>query len=302
MEALITKFEAYLLTERRVAQNTFSAYKCDIAQYVDYLKQQNVTLDAANDAHIKLFIQSLHDSAITPRSVARKISSLKSLYAYLKEHHNYKDHTCDIVIPKLEKKLPQYLSEHEIEQLLTAASESDKTKIGKRNKIMIYLLYVTGMRISELVELKKSAIHFDTGFLTVSGKGGKDRLVPLPEYLLPMLKNYLEEIHPKIATQNRRRYDTDFLFPTRHGQKVKPISRQAFWVMLKKLVRSIGLRDFISPHKLRHSLATHLLKNGANLRSIQMLLGHEKLATVQIYTHLETGHLRKVYDKKHPRS
>jgi site-specific recombinase XerD len=301
MEALITRFESYLIAEKRVSHNTFDAYKRDIAQYAGYLKNNNISLEAATIAEVKNFLQFLHERSITPRSMARKISSLKTFYSYLHQHHNFDHHARDIAMPKLEKKLPQYLSEQEIEQLL-AATEKDETPLGLRNKVMVYLLYVSGMRITELVSLKKSAIHFDTGLVSVTGKGGKDRMVPLPQETLTLLRDYFENVYPRLLTQSGVVVESEFAFPIFYGKKAKHISRQAFWVILKKIVRESGLQSFVSPHKLRHSLATHLLKKGADLRSLQLLLGHEQLSTVQIYTHLETEHLRDVYDKKHPRS
>jgi integrase/recombinase XerD len=301
MEALITRFESYLIAEKRVSHNTFDAYKRDIAQYAQYLKKNNLTLEAATITEIKNFLQHLHDLSITARSMARKISSLKTFYNYLHVHHKFDHHARDIAMPKLEKKLPQYLSEQEVEQLL-AATEKDTSAIGIRNKAMVYLLYVSGMRITELVSLKKSAVHFDTGLVAVTGKGGKDRMVPLPQHMLTMLRDYFENVYPKLMIQDGVPVESEFAFPIFYAKKVKPISRQAFWVILKKLVRESGLQSFVSPHKLRHSLATHMLRKGADLRSLQLLLGHEQLSTVQIYTHLETDHLREVYDKKHPRS
>ncbi len=301
MEALVTKFEAYLIAEKRVSRNTFDAYKRDIAQYVSYLKQKSLTFETATSVEIKAFLQHLYDQAIGARSRARKISSLKTFYSYLNNHHNFDHHARDIAMPKLEKKLPQYLSEQEVEQLL-AATEKDTSNAGIRNKVMVYLLYVSGMRISELVGMKKSAIHFDTGLVAVTGKGGKDRMVPLPQHMLAMLRDYFEAVYPKLIVQDGLPVESEYAFPIFYGKKVKAISRQAFWVILKKIVRESGLQAFVSPHKLRHSLATHLLRKGADLRSLQLLLGHEQLSTVQIYTHLETDHLREVYDKKHPRS
>lgn len=301
MEALVTKFEAYLLTEKRVAYNTFAAYKRDVGQYIQFLQKNSIDLAQARIDDIKRFLQQLHDQEITARSMARKISSLKTFYSYLQDHHNYEHHARDLSIPKIEKRLPQFLSEQDVE-LLLSTTEHDKSDVGIRNKVMVYLLYVSGMRISELVHIKKGSIQFDTGFLAVEGKGGKSRMIPLPAHMVTMLKDYIENVHLRLITKDGRKFETDYVFPIFYGQRIKPITRQAFWVILKRFAESVGLKEFVSPHKLRHSLATHLLQKGADLRSLQMLLGHEQLSTIQIYTHLETDHLRKVYDKKHPRS
>ena len=195
-----------------------------------------------------------------------------------------------LTFPKIEKRLPNYLSEQEIEILLQMA-DRDTSTLGKRNKVMLYLLYVTGLRITELTTLKTSAIQWDTGFLHVEGKGGKQRMIPLPQPMrsLELLKEYADK-------------QRDYLFPIRYAGTIRPITRQAFWGILKQLWKKTGIAKSISPHQLRHSLATHLLKRGADLRSLQLLLGHENLSTVQIYTHVETSHLRTIYNKKHPRS
>ena len=290
LSELQTKFEAYLLTEKRVSVNTFSAYKCDITQFMYFLSKKNITIEQIKKNDLKKFLFYLYDRKLSARSVARKISSLKIFFAYIHQRFGWKNIAEELYMPKIEKKLPQYLTENEIKLLLTAA-EHDQTVIGIRNKVMLYLLYVSGMRISELVTLTIADMHFDTGFIAVCGKGGRQRMIPIPQIVLTMIKNYMGTLK-----------NTDYLFPVKYGKKIKPISRQAFWVILKKLSKRAGIDQSIFPHQLRHSLATHLLKKGADLRSLQLLLGHESIATVQIYTHVEISHLREVYDKKHPRS
>ena len=290
LSELQTKFEAYLLTEKRVSVNTFTAYKRDIAQFICFLGKENIIIEQIKKNDLKKFLAYLYDLKLSARSVARKISSLKIFFTYLHQQFGWKNIGQELYTPKIEQKLPQYLTENEIKLLLTAA-EQDQTAIGIRNKVMLYLLYVSGMRISELIMLTTADMHFDTGFISVCGKGGKQRMIPIPQLVLVMIKNYLGT-HPI----------TDYLFPVKYGKKIKPISRQAFWVVLKKLCKRSGIDKSIFPHQLRHSLATHLLKKGADLRSLQLLLGHENISTVQIYTHIETSHLREIYDKKHPRS
>jgi len=287
---LQTKFEAYLLTEKRVSVNTFNAYKGDITQFVYFLSKNNIAIEQIKKSDLKRFLYYLYDLKLSARSVARKISSLKIFFAYIHQRFGWKNIAEELHMPKIEKKLPQYLTENEVQLLLTAA-EHDQTVIGIRNKVMLYLLYVSGMRISELVKLTIADIHFDTGFIAVCGKGGKQRMIPIPQLVLMMIKNYMGTLK-----------NTDYLFPVKYSKKIKPISRQAFWVILKKLCKRAGIDQSIFPHQLRHSLATHLLKKGADLRSLQLLLGHESIATVQIYTHVEISHLREAYDKKHPRS
>ncbi len=300
MKAILTKFEAYLLTEKCVSQNTFSAYKSDLEQVTSFLAQKNTSLEHATRKDLKQFLQHLTTNKLSARSRARKLSSLKALYAWADIMLGWENITIDLSFPKLEKKLPNYLTEKEIEQLFSAA-QHNITPVGVRNKVMLYLLYVSGMRISELIKIKCSDIHFDTGFIHVGGKGGKERMVPLPDPMIMLLRSYLQTAHKQLIAK----YPPDqieFIFPVMYGGKIKAITRQSFWIILKEFCKKAQIGRSVSPHTLRHSLATHLLKKGANLRSLQMLLGHETISTVQIYTHVETDHLRKVYDKKHPRA
>jgi integrase/recombinase XerD len=294
---LLTQFEAYLLTEKRVAANTLAAYKNDLEQFQSFLSKRSLTLELVKDADIRAFLQYLKALNIGPRSMARKISSIRLLYKYCHDKFNWDDVAEDISIPKYKKGLPNYLSEHEIEALLRVAEE-DTSQLGVRNKIMLYLLYVTGMRISEMVSLEVSAIHFDTGVLVVKGKGDKERMIPMPASMCDFLRIYIKD-YLSIFTDKR---PTNYLFPTFYAGKIKPITRQAFWIILNAMWKKTGIQKTISPHTLRHSLATHMLKNGAHIRALQMLLGHENISTVQVYTHVEVTHIRKVYDEKHPRS
>jgi len=299
-QQIFLKFYTYLLTEKCVAANTFSAYKRDIDQFAVYVDKHNLVLSSLVMADVKNFLRYAKETLrLSPRSITRKISSLKVLFSYMHERLGAQNLAADLTFPKLEKKLPNYLSEDEVRQLLMA-TEHDRSDLGMRNKVLIYLLYVSGVRISELVHLEISHLHFDTGFIDVLGKGGKMRMVPLPHTMFALLKNYIDMVHSKFTHNGQR--STDFLFPILYAGKIKCITRQAVWNILKLLCKKSGIDRTIFPHQLRHSLATHMLKNGADLRSLQMLLGHENLATVQIYTHVETSYLRTVYDKKHPRS
>lgn len=302
MQSIITKFEAYLLTERRVAHHTYTAYKKDIEQFVEYLKKNNKTVKQAETKDLKDFLAYLKTVLhINARSLSRKISSLKVFYSYVHTTIGWPNRSIDLIFPKLEKRLPQYLTEDEVNQLFVA-SEKDSSVVGQRNKVMLYTLYVLGLRISELCNLKMSDVQFDAQFVRIAGKGGKSRAVPLPKAAIPLLQNYLSEVHGKLLSKNNKQWQSDYLFPVIYGGKVKAITRQSFWIILQQLCKKTKIQKRISPHLLRHSLATHLLKNGANLRSLQMLLGHEQLTTVQIYTHVDTSYLRNVYNKKHPRS
>jgi len=296
---MVTKFEAYLLTEKRIAKNTFDAYRSDLAQFIFFLKGKNVSLKEATHNVIKEYLSVLKKDGISARSMARKISSLKAFYNYAHRIAGWQNHAEDLLFPKLEKSLPRFMTEEEI-GILFDVVQKDSSHAGVRNKLLLHLLYVSGTRISELTQLKITDIHIDTGFITVQGKGGKQRMVPLPQQTFELIREYLDTVHK--ALQKKYSGLIEFLFPTVYAGKIKPISRQSCWGILKKLCCAAGIKRNISPHQLRHSLATHLLKKGADLRSLQLWLGHENLTTVQIYTHVDTSFLREVYDKKHPRS
>ena len=295
---LVSRFSTYLLTQKRVSKNTYTAYSKDLEQFSDFLENNNIDIDLLSSKVITQFLYYLKQQDIKSRSLARKISSIKAFFSYVHQHTNVPNYAVNISFPKLEKRLPDYLAYDEVILLLEKASE-DKTDVGQRNFIMLHLLYATGLRITELVTLKTSAINFETGFIKVDGKGDKQRMIPVPQETLKLLRGYLSTNHKKIIKSLKI---TDYLFPTVYRGSDKHITRQAFWNILKILVKKTGIEKNISPHKLRHTLATHLLNKGADLRSLQMLLGHEQLGTVQIYTHLDTRGLRKIYNKKHPRS
>lgn len=301
MKEMYDRFEQYLVTEKMVSVNTVSAYHKDIMQCIGYLEKQGVsTFQEVTSDHIKSFLRYIRITLkISARTASRKLSSLKSFCKYLQMYHHMHDFTHGVSFPKLEKKLPKFLTEDDIMNLF-AIAKADTTPTGYRNSVMLSLLYACGVRVSELISLKSSDIDFSQGLLYVSGKGGKERIVPLPENMIQYVKLYLHKIQPLLLESVSGA--SDYLFPTIYAGHIKHITRQAFWDILKKLVKKAGLADDISPHVLRHSVATHLLRKGANLRLLQLLLGHEQLQTVQIYTHMDVSHLRKLYDEKHPRA
>lgn len=293
-----TKFEAYLLTEKRVSQNTFFSYQMDLRQFIDFLEKNNISFDKITGDELKTFIHYLYGLKLSARSIARKISTLKAFFGYLSSHFDIKNNAKELHIPKIEKRLPTYLTQDEISKLLTY-SEQDRSPLGVRNSIMLYLLYSSGMRVSELINIKISDIHFDTRFIAVEGKGGKQRMIPLPEVIMNLLHDYLQKYAQNNVVSS---IESVYLFPILYGKKIKPISRQSCWGILKRMCKQAGIKRTISPHQLRHSFATHMLEKGVDLRSLQALLGHEGITTVEVYTHVETSQLRKIYDKKHPRS
>lgn len=301
-----TQFEAYLITERRVALNTVSAYKKDIEQFMHYLDEQQKRLRDCVVEDLRNFLQTIYDARCKSRTIARKIASLKTFFNFVSEKHGMPNLAFLLATPKSESTLPRYLSEEEIHTLLKIAQE-DTSHYAARNYVMIVLLYSTGVRISELLNLRTNDIRFDNRTLLIHGKGNKQRIIPLADETIPLLHDYLitlntEHEHAGAGIIFKSTRTSDFLFPSFYGNSKKPLSRQAFWQTLRKLCKIAGINRDISPHQLRHSLATHLLKRGANLRSLQLLLGHETLNTMHVYTHLDTSTLRGVYNKKHLRS
>jgi len=293
-----TKFEAYLLTEKRVAKNTFLSYQKDLNQFLEFLEKNNIFFEKLTSDDLKKFIHYLYGLKLSASSIGRKISTLKTFFAYVAIRFNIKNHAKELHIPKIEKRLPTYLTQDEVAKLL-ATSQEDQSSLGIRNSMMLYVLYSSGMRVSELTALKISDVHFDTRFISVEGKGGKQRMIPLPEVIINMLHDYIQQ---HAYANFPFSVVPIYLFPVLYGKKIKTISRQSCWIILKKLCEQAGIKHAISPHQLRHSFATHLLEKGVDLRSLQVLLGHEGITTVEVYTHVETSQLRKIYDKKHPRS
>ncbi len=304
-----TLFTTFLLTEKRVSKNTFLAYRRDIEQLLNFFKDKKLTIKSCNQNDIKKFLKKLKDLGVSAKTLSRKISCLKAFFNFLSDRFKIPNRAGSLIFPKIEKTLPIYLTELEVENLLGAASK-DRSDKGVRNRVMLSLIYASGMRVSELVNLKIDQIHFDTGFIGIIGKGNKERLVPLPVNVLKFLRFYLDNIYEKLKPKktsdksflDKNSFGQNFLFFSFYRKQIKPISRQSFWIILKNILSKADIKKKVSPHTLRHSLATHLLKSGANIRSLQMLLGHEQLTTVQVYTHLEKSHLRKVYDDKHPRA
>ena len=300
MERLFEQFRVYLLTEKRVSVNTLEAYCADLKQFLDFLANRALGPEDVRPTDLKEFLASLKKEELASRSMARKVSSLKAFFGYIYRYHGLANCAESLIFPKLEQRLPKCLSENEIEALL-AASCTDQSISGLRNRVMLSLLYVSGMRISELIGLRIADIRQDDGLIAVHGKGGKGRLIPLPRKIITLINEYSEQMALSIKAK-RHAEEVLYLFPVCYGGIVKPMTRQACWAILKKIWAKTGIEKAISPHMLRHSLATHMLKNGADLRSLQMLLGHENLSTVQIYTHLDTSYVRSIYDAKHPRS
>ncbi|NBV40731.1 tyrosine recombinase [bacterium] len=298
---IIHQFEHYLLVERMVATNTVESYTSDMEQFFNFIskkfpekKLQDITPD-----DVKLYIEFLRKRVrLTASSASRKLSALKTFLGWAKKAHGAPDFMDGVAFPKLGKVLPNHLPEEDIELLLETATK-DTTAVGMRNRMMLTLMYVCGVRVSELVEMTISHIQFNDHIIRILGKGSKERVVPMPLQIGQMLQQYIEQIHPLLCGAQKQ---TDYLFPVLYAGKPRSMTRQSFWLILKKIVAQSGIDAKVSPHVLRHSVATHLLKKGANLRLLQMILGHSQLETVQVYTHVDMRYLRIMYDQKHPRA
>lgn len=301
-EQYLTQFTTHLLTEKRVSHNTFDAYQRDVKQMLTFLRENKLSVGDCNATDLKLYLRTLHKKKMAARTMSRKISAIKVFFAYLAEQHeDIKDVADLLIFPKLEKTLPVYLSEDEVERLLAAAQQDTSPK-GIRNLVMLHLLYASGMRISEMVQLTTGQYHPDTGFLSIHGKGNKQRDVPLPHSVCDTLREYLENTYPRLVPEELRTTQKNYLFASVRKGVVHHITRQSFWLLLKQLLIKAQIGKNVSPHTLRHSLATHLLKAGADVRSLQLLLGHEQIGTVELYTHLDRTQIRRIYDAKHPRA
>ena len=285
---LLRSFLDSLYIEKGLSKNTVSSYKNDIASFSSWCDKEHLDRLKITDLNLNNYISNLFSIGLKSSSINRKISSIKHFYLFLLKKKVIKNSPADeITTPKQEKYLPTSMSEDEVESLL--GSPKSSIKIERRDKAMIEILYATGMRISELVNLKLIDIDFNRSVLKVFGKGSKERLVPYGEKAAEALRIYLED---------RKKLDSKDVFLSNRGTR---ITRGAFWQRIKIYIKRENLKSSISPHTLRHAFATHLLNRGADLRSVQILLGHSDLSTTQIYTHIAKKRLGEILKKHHPR-
>jgi integrase/recombinase XerD len=292
----IQDFTYYLKIERGLADNTVQNYKLDILKLANYISEYNATLtpELVDEEILQSFIYSI-SKVVNERSQARLISGLKSFFDYLIFENYRKTNPLELIeSPRLGRKLPDTLSTDEIDQLVEAIDLSHLQ--GHRNKAIIETLYGCGLRVSELVELKISDLFFEEGFIKVIGKGNKERLVPINRYTQKFIGIYKEESRIHMNQQSEFK---DVLFLNRRGAQ---LTRAMIFTIVKQLAKKINLQKNISPHTFRHSFATHLLENGANLKVIQQMLGHESITTTEIYMHLDKTHLKSVLENYHPRA
>lgn len=292
-EEALQAFLHYLSVEKGLTTNTRHAYAQDIRKLFLFLRKEKIPWLKADEADLVKFIHHQSRAGLSARSLARHISALKSFFRFLVfDGALNKDPTLNLSSPKAWVHLPKFLTIPEVERLLDLPRGEDAR--GKRDKAMLELLYATGLRVSELVSLRVSDVNLEEGFLLCRGKGGKERIVPLGHSACEAVRMYLTTARPELLKR-----ETDALFLTYRGGF---FTRQGFWKMLKAYGERAGLTTKISPHVLRHSFATHLLEGGADLRSVQIMLGHSQITTTQIYTHVSRQKLRQVYDRFHPRA
>lgn len=291
------EFENYLKLERSLAENTVSAYVHDVLKLRQFLDicNRNVTPLEVQGTDIQNFLEYVHELGMTVHTQARVVSGIKAFYKYLLFEDIIKNNPAELIeAPKLGRKLPDVLSYNEIEQILSAIDMTEAN--AQRDRAMVEVLYSSGLRVSELVNLKISNVYFDIGFLRVIGKGSKERLVPIGKDALKYLKIYMDEVR---IHQNHKPECRDIVFLNRFGAN---LSRISVFTMVKKKTLMAGIKKKVSPHTFRHSFATHLIEGGADLRAVQEMLGHESITTTEIYTHLDRDFLQQTLKSFHPRA
>lgn len=289
----LQEFLDALWLESGLSDNTVMAYRQDLTAFAAWLAPQQIGLAAAEQSHIKRYLQQRMLEGRKVRSDARLISSLRRFYRYLcRENYRDSDPTASLESPRLGKSLPESLSEADVENLLAQPAVNDM--LGLRDRTMLEVLYASGLRVSELVSLTIEQLNMRQGLIRCVGKGNKERLVPVGETALDYLQLYLLESRPQLLYG----FASEDLFPTRRG---KAMTRQSFWHIIKRYARQANIEKHLSPHTLRHAFATHLLNHGADLRVVQLLLGHADLSTTQIYTHIAKARLQNLHQQHHPR-
>lgn len=291
---LIAHFVDYLRSEKGLSQNTLASYGCDLDQYQEFLRRMGQSLDTAGRAGVVSYLVWLQKQGRAAATVARRLAALRAFYQFMvRERYIDSDPTDDLESPHLERKLPRVLTVKEVERLLAQPDAS--TPAGVRDRAMLELLYATGIRVSELVNLRLEDVNLEMGYVRCFGKGGRERIIPLGRMARRAVREYLTHARPRLLTSPGERT----LFLNHQGTRM---TRQGFWKIVKKYARQAGIDKNITPHTLRHSFATHLLENGADLRSVQEMLGHVDISTTQIYTQVTKGRLKEVYARSHPRA
>jgi len=300
MESNLFSYLRYIKVEKGLAENTIKSYQLDLEKFQRYLEKRNLELPKIRKEHILEFLKELYQPSVNSgktldsRSIARILATLRGLFYYLVFDRRIEENPCENVeSPRFLSPLPKVLNLEQIDSLLRQPDQN--TPAGYRDKVMLDVLYATGLRVSELVSLTLKDLHLDMGYLHCVGKGGKVRVVPLGREALRSLERYLKQVRSSFFKGK----PNELLFLNRRGTK---LTRQGFWKIISKYGRKAGLPINIKPHLLRHSFATHLLQRGADLRSVQLMLGHSDISTTQIYTHILKERLREIYQQHHPRA
>lgn len=295
MKEFIDEFMNYLSVERGLAQNTLLAYRRDLEKYIDYLSQKKInTSRQVNREHVSDFMFDLKKHDMSPSSICRNLAAVKMFHRFLvRENLSREDPTTLVDTPKLWMRIPSVLTQAEIEAMIQAASGKKIQQI--RDQAILEIFYASGLRVSELSDLKTTSINDEMGFVRAVGKGSKERIIPLGKKAREAVQKYLLRARPRFLKDQTN----DVLFLSRSGKK---ISRQSLWAVIKFYARKANIKKTIKPHTLRHTFATHLLEHGADLRSVQEMLGHSDISTTQIYTHVDKERLKSVHKQFHPRS
>jgi integrase/recombinase XerD len=292
---LLDRFINYILTEKGLSKNTAESYNRDLIKFLNFLeKHGNRAVTSVGRDDILLFLSAMLKEGKKPRSISRALVSVRVFFRYLVSEGIIKKNPAGFVEGmKVEKGLPKIMSYSDIMKIINAIKSDEAT--GLRDLAMIELLYATGIRVSELVNLKLGDVDLEVGYLRVLGKGTKERIVPVGEFARKRVREYLNLSRPRLLGKRI----SEYLFITRLGKK---FTRQGFWLMIKNYARISGVKVNVTPHVFRHSFATHLLEKGADLRTLQTMLGHSDISTTQVYTHVSAEQLKKVYKRSHPRA
>lgn len=297
MRHLIEQFETFLRVEKNASPNTINSYISDLEQFANFLTNESVTnFNEVNHAVIRVYLSQLYENDLSRRSVSRKLSSLRIFYNFLeKDGFVQANPFLQVSLPKINKPIPDFFYKEELDKLFEV--EDLSTPLSKRNQAILELLYATGIRVSELVNLKINDIDFSIGIILVTGKGNKERYVPFGVHAQDALKNYIDNGREELL--HKSDIQTNILFVNNLG---KPLTTRGVRYILNQMIKKASSTSSIHPHKLRHTFATHLLNEGADMRSVQEMLGHENLSTTQIYTHVTKDYLQKIYKNAHPRA
>ncbi|WP_414043005.1 site-specific tyrosine recombinase XerD [Macrococcus sp. EM39E] len=295
MQVIIDEYLHFIMIEKGLSNNTIAAYRRDLKHYKTFLEQEKIgNIDNVDRFTITLFLGYLKDQGKSAKTLARVSATIRGFHQFaLREKYAINDPTVILEAPKYERSLPDILSIEEVDKFLSTPDTSKLT--GKRDQAMLELLYATGMRVSELINLNIDDVNTVMGFVRVYGKGNKERIIPMGDNMIKLLENYINTTRFKMLKKEM----TDSLFLNFHGKR---LTRQGFWKIMRQIKVDAGINKKLTPHTLRHSFATHLLENGADLRAVQEMLGHADISTTQLYTHISKKQIREVYKNTHPRA